>query len=165
MKKIILVMLCFCFVFLGGCSFNNNESYLRIHIRANSNSTSDQNIKYEVKDLCVEYLSEYVKNCKSVTQVKNVLNEKIPKLEKLIDAFLKQKGFNYNCNIKINNEFFPTRTYDNLTLDADYYDALIVNLGTGNGNNWWCVVYPPLCFNTNGSIVYKSKIKELLSKI
>ncbi len=166
MKKIILIIF-FAGAFLfGGCSFNqDNQSYLRIHIRANSNSEQDQSIKYEVKNLCVEYLSEYVKECKSKDEVVTMLNKQIPQLEDVIDEFLEEKNFKYKSNIQINNEFFPTRTYDDLTLDADYYDALIVNLGSGTGNNWWCVIYPPLCFSSNNSIVYKSKIMELLKKI
>ncbi len=167
MKKLSCIILCLCMFLFGGCSFNLNatESYLRIHIRANSNSSQDQSIKYEVKNLCVEYLSEYVKNCKSKEDVVEMLNNHIPTLKGVIDGFLSENGFNYTSNLVINNEFFPTRTYDNLTLEADYYDALIVNLGSGTGNNWWCVIYPPLCFNTNQNVVYKSKIKELLSKI
>lgn len=166
MKKMGLVLMCLLVILLGGCSLSlSNDSYLRVHIRANSNSAQDQSIKYEVKNLCVEYLSEYVVDCKSKQDVINVLNQKNEQLTSLINEYLLSKGFCYGCNISINNEFFPTRTYGDLTLKQDYYDALIINLGSGKGDNWWCVVYPALCFNNNTNVVYKSKIKEILSKI
>ena len=165
MKKLTVVLtIIFAFI-LGGCNFNNNESYLRIHIRANSNSHTDQTIKYEIKNLCVEYLSEYVPECESKDEVITMLNTQKQPLKAIIDEFLSRKGFEYDCNISINNEFFPTRSYGDLTLEEDYYDALIINLGSGTGDNWWCVVYPPLCFNTNSNVVYKSKIKELIESI
>lgn len=165
MRKLSVVLISFFALLLGGCNFSSNESYLRIHIRANSNSQSDQSIKYEIKNVCVEYLSEYVPDCKSKDDVVDMLNNQTHSLKLIIDEFLQEKGFDYECNIKINNEFFPTRTYGDLTLEEDYYDALIINLGSGIGDNWWCVVYPPLCFNTNSNVVYKSKIKELIDKI
>ena len=113
----------------------------------------------------MEYLSEYVPECESKDEVIAMLNTQKQPLKAIIDEFLSRKGFGYDCNISINNEFFPTRSYGDLTLEEDYYDALIINLGSGTGDNWWCVVYPPLCFNTNSNVVYKSKIKELIESI
>lgn len=167
MKKYIIlaflpILLLFC-----GCSniFSDKNSYLRIHIRANSNSDVDQSIKYEVRDLVVTYITPKVKNVKSKDEVVDLLNNENENMTLIINEFLSEKGFDYGCSISINNEFFPTRTYDDLTLEADYYDALIINLGSGEGNNWWCVVYPPLCFKGEGKVVYKSKIKEIIDKI
>ena len=67
---------------------------------------------------------------------------------------------------KLNNEYFPTRAYDDLVLENGYYDALIIELGSGKGDNWWCVVYPPLCFaDCTQKIEYKSKFLEIINKI
>lgn len=165
MKKIILFVFIPVLLLFSGCTQNNNDKYLRIHIRANSNLESDQNIKYKVRDLVVEYVTPYVKECKSKNEVVDVLDEINDEMKLLINEFLKENNFDYGCSISINKEFFPTKTYEELTLEEDYYDALIINLGTGDGNNWWCVVYPPLCFKEEGKIVYKSKIKELIEKI
>ena len=83
--------------------------------------------------------------------------------------YLREKGFNYSVNIKIDNEFFPTRTYANTTLESGYYDAVIIELGDAQGDNWWCVMYPPLCFvNKNekvNQIKYKSIIYEWFEKL
>ena len=80
---------------------------------------------------------------------------------------LKENGFNYSVNVKIANEYFPTRTYNNTTLESGYYDAVIVELGDAVGDNWWCVMYPPLCFvgeNTNeNKITFKSRLSNWFS--
>ncbi len=165
MRKIVLLLFIPILFLIGGCASNHNDQYLRVHIRANSNLESDQNIKYKVRDLVVEYVSPFVKDCASKEDVVTMLESKNHELTLLINEFLEENNFDYGCDIAINEEFFPTRTYEDLTLEENYYDALIINLGSGKGDNWWCVVYPPLCFKGEGKIVYKSKIKELIKKI
>ncbi|MBQ9782418.1 MAG: stage II sporulation protein R [Clostridia bacterium] len=143
-------------------SFNQVE-YLRIHIRANSNSEIDQNVKYEVKSLAVEYLTPFIAECDTKQDAERVLQQNKEILENKIDLLLYKKGFNYNSNIAIRNEKFPTRVYEDFTLEEGFYDAVVIELGKAEGDNWWCVVYPPLCFTGNESnIVYKSKIYEII---
>lgn len=165
----VIVLIC---VFANVASDKNitNTDYLRLHIRANSNSIEDQNIKYEVKGKIVDLLTPLVIDVKSKNKLQDVLIQNEKYIESEVDVFLKSKGFYYGCDMEINNEFFPTRTYEHVTLGADYYDALIINLGSGIGNNWWCVIYPPLCFVgeneniTSQSVVYKSKLREIINK-
>ena len=153
------------------CSLLNTgqekQSYLRIHIRANSNLEKDQTIKYLVKDKVVEYITPIVAGSKTKNDLKSKLINSKKNIEKYVCGVLEREGFSYGCSMKINNEFFPARNYGELTLEADYYDALILNLGSGVGDNWWCVVYPPLCFvnqNNSNSVVYKSKLVEIIKK-
>ena len=83
--------------------------------------------------------------------------------EKQADKILREHGFTYGARASLRQEEFPTRVYEDITLSAGVYDALILELGTGEGDNWWCVVYPPLCFaGGNGNVVYKSKIAEII---
>ena len=137
--------------------------YLRLHIRANSNSEIDQNIKYEVKDLMVDYLTPLLCDVASKNQAIKVINNCANLLTNKCVELLKSKGFSYLVNIKINNEYFPARTYENTTLDSGFYDAVIVELGEAEGDNWWCVMYPPLCFENknadNKQISFKSRIE------
>lgn len=169
MKKILIVCCCILiltFVVIGAVR-NKNKEYLRIHIRANSNLEVDQNIKYQIKDKVVDYLTPIICSCKSKQEIIDKLNYNKLNIEKYIDNILISNNFNYTSNLKINNELFPTRTYDNLTLESGYYDAVIIELGEAKGNNWWCVVYPPLCFLNSESYTsfkYKSKILELINK-
>lgn len=166
MKKIFVLLLvglivaCMALVLPEGKDYD----YLRLHIRANSNSVVDQNVKYEIKDLMVEYLTPYLCSVETKKQAEEIINKLSTNLKSKCVNLLRSKGFNYSVNIKIANEFFPTRTYENTTLESGYYDAVIVELGEAVGDNWWCVMYPPLCFvNKNENtmqIKYKSKIVE-----
>ena len=137
--------------------------YLRLHIRANSNSEIDQNIKYEIKDELVEFLTPYFCNVTSKNEAIEIVNNLKEKMSEICVEVLRKNGFNYSANVKINNEYFPTRTYSNTTLESGYYDAVIVELGCAEGDNWWCVMYPPLCFITRENqteITFKSKIAD-----
>lgn len=175
MKKILITLILVVFL-VGGVVMCVNQQkkpdqqYLRLHIRANSNSESDQSVKYKVKAAVVEYLSPLVANTKDKQEVQCVIEKNLPQIEKVANNVLKENKKAYNSSAAINNEFFPTRTYENLVLEEGYYDALIIKLGSGTGDNWWCVVYPPLCFigsnkNDSGELRYKSKIKEIIDKI
>lgn len=178
MKKlfIVLILVIFCLCLVGvlhsPIKENNkisNNDYLRIHIRANSNSDIDQKIKYAIKDAYVEYLTPMIAVCKTKQDVVDVVMIEKLNLEYIADNILKKNGFNYLSNVKICSEMFPTRSYEGYTLESGVYDAVIVELGEAIGNNWWCVIYPPLCFtnysSTNAqSVVYKSKIWEIISQ-
>ena len=163
----------FCISFIGiliivlsaaACSTKTETKYLRIHVRANSNSEVDQSIKYEVKDLVVEYYTPKLVGIRSAEQAKTVVEGSKSEVNGLIDRLLAQKGFDYRANVTIRNEVFPTRVYENVTLEAGFYDAVIVELGKAEGDNWWCVVYPPMCF-TDDKVVYKSLIYDFIEKL
>lgn len=163
MKFFRIILICCCIIVLVGSNTacESQTEYLRIHVRANSDSVADQKVKYEIKDEIVKYLTPIIEDCTG----KNDAIEKIRKSEsavnRLIDRLLLQKEFNYTAKISIRREVFPTRVYDGTTLPAGEYEAVIVELGKAEGANWWCVVYPPLCF-LGGKVKYKSRIGELL---
>jgi len=140
------------------------KQYLRIHVRANSNQESDQAIKYEVKDEIVSYLTPYIAEITDKQSAIAVLDGLIDGIVQTADEVLANSGYDYSSRAEIKNEKFPTRVYDGLVLDGGYYDALIVYLGSGLGDNWWCVVYPPLCFTTTYvNVEYKSKIVDIIN--
>lgn len=129
----------------------------------------DQNVKYQVKEVVMEFLTPLFCNVKSKKEAIDIVENCCFKLKQKCDKTLKENGFNYVSNVKINKEFFPTRTYQNTTLESGYYDAVIIELGEAQGDNWWCVMYPPLCFvnnfENNMQIKYKSKVWEWLKSI
>ena len=144
-----------------------NADFLRIHIRADSNSQQDQDVKYVVKSAVVDYLTPYLSNATSKDKAMSIVKSHLKCIEQVCDKTLADNGFNYTSKAKLAVEEFPDRSYNGVTLSAGVYDALIIELGSGSGNNWWCVVYPPLCFvggESNGSnqIVYKSKLMEII---
>ncbi len=143
---------------------SDNQTFLRIHIRANSNMEEDQNIKYMVKDTLVAYLTPRIAEGTTIEKAKDIVKSELLNLETITNKVLGENKYPYTSKAVLNNEAFPTRAYDGMVLESGYYDALVVNLGTGEGDNWWCVVYPPLCFvgEENGQVVYKSKLVEII---
>ena len=143
-----------------------HTEYLRIHIRANSNSDVDQAVKYEIKDEIVEFLTPIISSCKTKSEFTYAINQNLSNIESIANKILAQNNFDYKSSAKIKNEYFPVRSYDNVTLESGYYDALIVGLGEAKGDNWWCVVFPPLCFvSTDSEAEYKSFIYEWYKKL
>ncbi|MBO7377625.1 MAG: stage II sporulation protein R [Clostridia bacterium] len=168
MKKICISSICLSIIILTAAFLlpqsKGNEEYLRMHVRANSNGAEDQAVKYAVRDEIVGVLTPVVAECESKEALQNALYRHIPEIERAADRVLEARGFTYRSSAKLAVERFPTRTYGDLTLGEGYYDALIVNLGSGEGDNWWCVVYPPLCFlGGEEKFGYRSRIAELIS--
>lgn len=145
------------------------DSCIRIHIRANSNSQTDQSVKLAVRDNITVFLQDALANCTTKADAQNILKKESPTLIKIANATLKANGFLYDTSIKMGKEYFPDRVYDGYEFPAGSYDAVIINLGSGKGNNWWCVAFPPLCFVPDSEqgekVVYKSWIKEMLDDI
>ena len=153
----------------NGGSASADCDFIRIHIRANSNSRNDQTVKYAVKEDVVAYLTPLVAACGSRADVMKAINGNLTGISQTAAKRLKKEGFSYGARAEFKEEYFPARDYDGLTLESGIYDALILYLGEGAGDNWWCVVYPPLCFvnteYTDGEgVKYKSKIAELIKK-
>ena len=168
MKKICISLFLLSIIFVTViASINQNSGsveYLRIHIRANSNSQIDQQVKYSVKEAVIEHLTPYIANCADKQSAIKTLNERKSEIERVADRVLVENGFNYKSEVAVRNELFPTRVYEDFTLEEGFYDALIVNLGEAQGDNWWCVVYPPLCFTASSNVKYKSKILEIIKE-
>jgi len=142
-----------------------NTDYLRIHVRANSNSEEDQKVKYEVKEEVVTFLAPYIKECVTKEAAMQVIGGLTDEIAAVCDRALKERGYNYGARAEVRAEKFPTRVYGELTLEEDVYDALIVELGTGKGDNWWCVIYPPLCFTSaSADVEYRSIIYDIINK-
>lgn len=173
MKKIILaaigLVVVLAIIIAVPSGSKSNADFLRIHIRADSNDASDQNVKFQVKSAVVDYLTPYLANAQTKQQAMSVVKSQLAEIEKVCNNVLAENGFGYKSHAKLCQEEFPDRSYGDVTLLAGVYDALIIELGSGSGNNWWCVVYPPLCFvggesNGTNSIVYKSKLLEIINE-
>ena len=170
MKKLIsvvVILVTISLVVFGIFGGGEKQDYIRIHVRANSNLEVDQNVKYEIKDEIVSYLIPSIANCKTREDFVLTINKNLCGMKNIANNVLKQKGFTYTANVKFCKEKFPTRSYDGVVLESGIYDSIIVELGTAKGDNWWCVVYPPLCFISNNSqdVMYKSRILEILKSI
>ena len=172
MKKFVALLLAV-FAVIGtvalvksmGSSAQADTDYLRIHVRANSNSQTDQSIKYIVKDEVVRFITPYAAECTDKRKAIQIISGILPEIEKVCDRVLKENGFSYKSKASVRAEEFPTRVYGDLTLESGIYDALIIELGSGTGDNWWCVIYPPLCFTSGtADVKYRSAIWDIINK-
>ncbi len=147
---------------------NVETDYLRIHIRANSNSSEDQRVKYMVKDAVVEALIPLLADAQTKEQAVEIINDNLNYINAVADNVLASEGFNYKGQTRIAVDDFPTRVYDDITLPEGKYQAVILDLGSGEGDNWWCLVYPAFCFtktNNSTNYVYISKIWEIINSV
>ncbi len=145
-----------------------NDDYMRIHITANSNSTYDQNLKYKVKDSVVEFLIPKLAYAQNKEEATNIIAENIFEIQNIVNQTLRDEGAKYLCSISITQEEIPTRAYDDLVLEEGVYDCLKIDLGDAKGDNWWCVVFPAVCFLSSKNYenyVYISKIWEIINSV
>ncbi len=169
MKKICISILSLTIIILSVvCIFSKNTitttEYLRIHIRANSNLNVDQNVKYLVKEEVVKFLTPGLSSCNTKNKAKAFLQNNLASIKNVADNTLKAGGYKYSSRAELTNEKFPTRVYGEFVLESGFYDALIIYLGDGEGDNWWCVVYPPLCFvNGGNNVEIRSKIIDVIN--
>ena len=132
------------------CSFAKTSEeirsdVLRLHVIANSDSSVDQNLKLRLRDYILEEGEDIFDGSVNVENAVEKIEPKLAELEKSAETFVKNAGFDYDVKITLSNEYFTTRTYESVTLPAGKYLALRVVIGSGEGHNWWCVMFPPMC--------------------
>lgn len=124
---------------------NVRGEVLRLHIPANSDSGEDQAVKLELRDfLLAEYGGE-LSGRGDLSAAKEHARELLPEIERRCTEFLREHGFDYGAKAELTDMYFTTREYDRLILPAGKYTALRITLGSGEGHNWWCVIFPQLC--------------------
>lgn len=133
---------------------------LRFHVLANSNCREDQNIKIQVKSLLLEQLE--AAPAASKEELCAYITEHRDTLETYVDSRLAEEGFDYQSSITVTESYFPTKAYGNLVLPCGVYDTVKVELGEGRGRNWWCVLYPKLCFiDSTHAVIPEESVMEL----
>lgn len=165
-KKILIIFILFLTYFLislfsysNAVSSSISENVFRLHVITNSNSKEDQDLKYKVRDNLIDYMNSISKNVSTKEEAIKLANENISNFYNIAKNTILENGFNYNVNIEIGNFDFPTKTYGDISLPAGFYDALKVEIGEAKGKNWWCVMFPSLCFVdiSNGVVSEESK--------
>lgn len=156
MKKIISIIIIGFMVF-SLLSFNDGvksedlqgsiaNKIIRFHILANSDSDEDQNLKLKVKDAILSYIGPKLSNSKSIDDSRKILEKENANVLKIAGNIIKKNGYNYSVKGGIVRDDFPIKSYGNITLPAGNYEAYKIVIGNGLGHNWWCVMFPPLCF-------------------
>ncbi len=165
---IILTFLLFIYTSICAISYAQNistdiaSSVFRLHVIANSDSKEDQDLKYKVRDNLLKYMNKICKDCTSKEEAISLVEKNKDIFKQIALDTIRNEGFSYDVNINIGNFEFPTKNYGDISLPAGLYDALRVEIGEAKGQNWWCVMFPPLCFVDISSGVVPEESKEVL---
>ena len=170
--KMISILTFLMVIYSGICAFSYaknvsldiSESVFRLHVIANSDSKEDQDLKYKVRDSLLEYMNNICKNCSSKEEAISLVEKNKENFKKIAEDTIKSEGYSYTVNINVGNFKFPTKTYGDISLPAGFYDALRVEIGEAKGQNWWCVMFPPLCFVDISSGIVPDESKETMKE-
>lgn len=175
MKKklnFILILTILVFIYIALLSFNYSkavssnlsDSVFRLHIIANSDSSADQELKLKVRDNIINYMNTLTSSSSDKKDVISMVNNHLDSFKEIALNTIKGNGYNYDVNIEIGNFHFPTKSYGDISFPAGNYDALRIEIGDAIGQNWWCVLFPPLCFVNSSTGVVPDDSKNTLKE-
>lgn len=143
------------------------DDAIRVRVIANSNSDYDQNIKMSVKNVVTADMYKLLKNVKGVNNARDTIKNNLEYLNKDINSLLKEKNYSLGYDINFGYNYFPKKFYKGVEYKDGYYESLVVTLGEGKGDNWWCVLFPPICMieaSDNDDVEYTTLVNDLFSK-
>lgn len=145
-----------------------SNKIIRFHVLANSNSNEDQQLKIKVKDKIIEYIFPKLENFNSLEESREILANNEDEIIKIANECINENGYNYSVKVEFKRENFPEKVYGNISLPQGEYEAFRVLIGEASGENWWCVMFPPICFVdvTKGQVSYdetEESMKEVLT--
>ena len=174
MKKILncclLIFLLFLYVFISAQSYvtaisnNLSDAVFRLHVIANSDSVEDQDLKLKVRDSLLNYMNEICSDCSTKEEAISLAQKHQNEFQEIAEKTILDNGYNYSAKINIGNFYFPTKNYGDISLPAGFYDSLRVEIGESKGKNWWCVMFPSLCFIDISSGIVDDEAKENLEE-
>ena len=143
---------------------SENKQFIRLHVRANSDSESDQALKLKVRDGILDYTTRLLSGVTDKEEAMTLVRDNLSGIESAADSVVTENGFSYPVIASLKEEYFEYREYDGFYLPADVYDSLIVNVGSGEGHNWWCVIFPAVCLSgSSGQPQEEEKTGETVS--
>ncbi len=167
---IILSILLILFFIVTAYSYATNiseglsENIFRLHILANSDSEEDQTLKLKVRDTILEYMKTLTNDMSDKQAVIELSKKHLQDFKEIAEDVIRENGYDYSVNLEIGNFYFPTKYYGNISLPAGNYDALKIEIGEADGQNWWCSLFPPLCFVSVSSGVVDEEGEEYLKE-
>lgn len=138
---------------------------IRFHVRANSDSEADQQLKLQVKDRVVTYMEPLLRESQDIEQSRQILEEQTENIRTLALDTLREAGSDYDVAVYFENSYFPMKSYGDVTFPPGEYEAFRIDIGAHDGKNWWCVLYPPLCFVDTSYGVLPDTSKDTLKNI
>lgn len=170
MKKLYAIVLIILILFLSNIKASNKiipDEAIRLRVIANSNTKYDQDIKLKVRDKVQTKLYELLKDTNGIDNARKIINDNLDDIDKTVSTTLNVENYNKSYNINFGQNYFPKKKYKGITYKEGYYESLVITLGSGEGDNWWCVLFPPLCIleaEKSDEVEYKFFIQELLKK-
>ncbi|WP_024621498.1 stage II sporulation protein R [Metaclostridioides mangenotii] len=150
---------------INNISKNYKEKLIRFHVIANSDSDEDQALKLKVRDEIISYLQPKLEKSKSIEESEKIIKSEYENLTNISNKVIVENDYDYNVKVGITYSKFPTKQYSNMVLPAGEYKALKVVIGKGEGKNWWCVMFPPLCFVDEENGVIDKETDEKLRSV
>ena len=150
--------------YASSISSDLSKSVFRLHVIANSDSDEDQILKLQVRDKLLDYMNSITANVRSKDDAIKIAQDHQKDFQIIAEQTILDKGYSYPVTVEIGNYEFPTKQYGDITLPSGYYDALRVKIGKASGHNWWCVMFPPLCFVDVTSGIVPDSSKEQLKE-
>lgn len=141
------------------------EDIIRFHVRANSDSPEDQQLKMQVKEELVEYMGELLYGVDDKNEAEKILTDNIENIENVAKGVINEQKKEYNVKAYFENSYFPVKVYADMTFPQGVYEAFRVDIGAAEGKNWWCVLYPSLCFVDAGYGVMSDDAKRELEAV
>ena len=164
------IIIILAYIFIADTLTTNNiipDNAIRIRVVANSNSEYDQEIKNKVKQ-SIEYdMYNLLKNEKDLERVRSLIKNNIENVENSIDAILQKEKYPFSFDVNFGLNYFPEKEFKGITYKEGYYESLVVTLGSGLGNNWWCVLFPPLCLieaEESTDVEYTTMVQTIIDK-
>lgn len=153
---------------ISTASEDYKNKLIRFHVIANSDSEEDQNLKLKVRDAVIDYLQPKLATSNSIEESEKIIISEYDELENISKNIILENGYDYDVKVGIDYSQFPTKQYSNVVLPAGEYKALRIIIGEGSGKNWWCVMFPPLCFvDEEKGLIDKEtdeKLREVLTE-
>lgn len=141
------------------------DNIIRFHVRANSDSEKDQNLKLKVKDAVVSYLQKELSSADSLDDARNILYDDSAQIKDIAQTVIKSEGMSYNVNVYFEKSYFPLKTYGDMLFPPGEYEAFRIDIGEAGGHNWWCVLFPPLCMVSQSYSVVPDDSKQMLKNV
>ena len=167
---IVLILALFVYINVNADEIVIPDAAIRVRVIANSNSIYDQRMKMKVKEYVESYIYPKIVDANTIEEARSIINNNIDGLNDGIDRLFNDNNYNMKYNINFGYNYFPSKEYKGVNYKEGEYESLVVTIGHGDGDNWWCVLFPPLCLlegddSNTSDVEYKFFVKEILNKI
>lgn len=143
------------------------DEAIRFRVIANSNNAQDQDVKYKVKDEVESYMASILQNVDNIDESRAIISTNLDNISNKVTNVFNKNNYKLNYKVNFGLNYFPEKEFKGIIYDEGYYESLVITIGEGKGDNWWCVLFPPLCMleaEESTDVEYKSFVKEIVDK-